>query len=1039
MKTSARDAGSVQGERRLVTVLFADVVGSTTLAERMDPEDWTSIMNRAFETMSQAVVRYEGTVGQFIGDEILAYFGAPTSHEDDAERAVRAALDMIAGIQELAAELATAEGIDFRIRVGVNTGMAVVGEVGSQAKREYTAMGDAVNVAARMRAAARPGTILIADPTYRLVTHRFDCVAVGSLEVKGRVDPVAAYEVRGIRLHVGRVRGIPGLDSPMVGRQAELQRLQRVLDVVRAGVGRAAAVIGEPGIGKSRLIGEWRNSAGSEDIRWVHGSCLSYGRGLAYHLLLDLIRSLLGALPDSDEREVRERLAATVQDLLGSRDGDVYAAVAHLLALHLEPSERDRIERLDAHARQSHYVAALRHLLIASAGRRTLVLVCDDVHWADPSSVDLLSRLLPTVQESRILLVLTTRPDRETDGWKLLTAARDRLGEALTEITLSPLSLDDSQRLVANLLAIESLPPWLRQAILQKAEGNPFFVEEVVRMLIDRGAIVRRDDRWVAAGEITALELPDTLRALLRARIDRLPPEAGQALKIASVIGREFPARLLREIVHEPALGTLESWDLIRLATVEPEVVYAFRHALVQDAAYEALLKRERAGLHLKVGEALERLYPDRREDLAGILAYHFENAAAPARATEYLVLAGRHALRRFAMREARAFLDRAAALLPADPAGAEALRRVVEINLMRVEAGYTFVPFNDDLALAEATLPLAQRLGDRALLAETSYLIAKIRYGRGDRPDAPALQEAVQQVLEIGNALGNEKYVGLARGLLGEAAYLSGRYREAIAQYQQALPLLEAREAYAHSAMFAGVMAMAYAITGEFDRAEDAGRHALELGRMSGDPNAMMDAQLFMGRVEAERGNLVQALDLYRRGIALAEETGNTFCATIGHLWLGAHHIRMGQPELGTSAIEKSAEMAQFCNMRPLRGVGRAWLGAVYYERGDVEQAEAAWQAGLKGAEAMGDRLTAAEIRRQRAAALAKGGAWESAAADFEASIAGFEALGARPYLARALHDYGLALQRRGEAAAGEARLRQAARLFDELQLAPH
>ncbi len=1032
----AHDPIPVQGERRLITVLFADVVGSTTLAERMDPEDWTAIMNRVFEVMSQAVVRYEGTVGQLIGDEILAYFGAPQSHEDDAERAVRAALDMIAGIDALAAELRTAQGIDVKIRVGVNTGVAVVGEVGSDAKREYTAMGDTVNVAARMRSAAEPGTILIAEPTYRLIAVRFECVSVGRLEVKGKADPVAAYQVHGLKTYPGRVRGIPGLESPMVGRQAELERLQRLLEVVRAGVGRASVVIGEPGIGKSRLVSEWRNSAAAVDVRWAHGNCLSYGRGLPHHLLLDLLRSLLEAPPDADEGETRGRLRTTVENLLGDPEGEVYAALAHLLSVHVEPALRDRIERLDAHARQGHYVTALRHLLLAAARRQPLVLVCDDIHWADPSSVDLLSHLLPTVNDAPILLVLTTRPDRETDGWRLMTAARDRFGEALTEITLTPLSLADSRRLVGNLLEIESLPASLRESILQRAEGNPFFVEEVVRMLIDRGAIVRRDARWVAAHEIAALDLPDTLRALLRARIDRLPPEAAEALKVAAVIGREFPARLLREVSAEPSLGILEGWDLIRLVTVDPEVTYTFRHALVQDTAYDALLKRERSRLHLKVGEAMERLYPDRREERAGVLAYHFGNAADQSRATEYLILAGRHALGRFAVREARAFLDRAASLLPSDRTDREALRRAALVNLMRVEAGYTFIPFDEDLALAEATLPPAQALDDPELLAETYYWIARIRYSRGDAFEAtPPLQDAIHRVLEIGNALGDGKYRGLALALLGDVAFLSSNFWEAIERLEEALPLLEAREEFSRAAYAGGLLAMGYAITGEFDQAGAMGRRALEWGALSGDSNARLDAQLFMGRVEAERGNLVRAMDLYRQAVAVAEETGNTLCATVSNLWLGAHHIKMGRPELGAPALEKSAELAQFCNMLPLTGVGRAWLGAVYYERGEVEKATDAWEAGLRAAAELGDRLTGAEIRRQRGSALASGdGGWEAAKADFEASAAAFETIGARPYLARALRDFGRALQRRGEAEAGEAKLRQADSLFDEL-----
>jgi tetratricopeptide (TPR) repeat protein len=269
--------------------------------------------------------------------------------------------------------------------------------------------------------------------------------------------------------------------------------------------------------------------------------------------------------------------------------------------------------------------------------------------------------------------------------------------------------------------------------------------------------------------------------------------------------------------------------------------------------------------------------------------------------------------------------------------------------------------------------------------------------------------------------------------------SFVSSSFRESIERLEEALPILEAREEFARAAYAGGLLAMAYAITGEFEQAGAMGQRALEWGRSSGDPNALLDAQLFMGRVEAERGNLLRAMDLYRQGVTLAEETGNTLCATVGNLWLGAHHIRMGRPELGAPAIEKSAELAKFCNMLPLRGVGRAWLGAVYYERGEVEKATDAWEAGLKAAKDLGDRLTVAEIRRQRASALAAGhDGWEAARADFEASVAAFETIGARPYLARALRDYGLALQRRGETGSSEAKLRRAALLFEELKVEP-
>jgi len=555
-------AAHLSGERRTVTVLFADVVGSTALAEKMDAEDWTLIMNRAFDRISPSIYKYEGTIARLMGDAILAFFGAPVAHEDDPARAVRAALGLLTAVTEFAVETKREHGIDFAMRVGLNTGMVVVGEVGSDLKFEYTAMGDAVNLAARMQSAARPMTVLISEHTHRFVAPIFDCVDLGQIEVKGKSEPVRVYEVAGAKAEPGRVRGLAGLESPMVGRDAELSALLQLSAAVHAGLGRAAVVIGEPGLGKTRLIAEWKAASTSNlqppisnlqspipNLQWAEGHCLSYGQGLAYHLLIDLLRSLIGAPAAAGEVETREALLKLTQDLFGDALLDVYPYLGHLLSLQLEGDALDRVRLLDPQALQSQYLSALRQLFRALASRRPLVLVFDDIHWADPSSVDLLIKLLPLASEAPTLFCFVTRPDRDAPGWKLIAAAREAMGASLTEITLNPLSDADSRQLVSNLLEIESLPDGVRSIILQKAEGNPFFVEEVIRMLIDRGAIVKRGEGWVAEKEIENVDIPDNLQGLLLARIDRLPEDVKRTLRVASVIGRQFSVRVLEEVL----------------------------------------------------------------------------------------------------------------------------------------------------------------------------------------------------------------------------------------------------------------------------------------------------------------------------------------------------------------------------------------------------------------------------------------------------------------------------------------------------------
>ena len=560
-------AAHLAGERKIVTCLFADVVGSTTLAERFDPEDWTNIMNRAFDRISPTIYRYEGTIARLLGDAILAFFGAPVAHEDDPARAVRAALDLLEAVRRYADEARPRHNIEFQMRVGLNTGPVVVGDVGSNLKFEYTAMGDAVNLAARMQSAARPMSALISENTYRFIAPVFDCADLGLIEVKGKAEPVRVYEVRAVKAAPGRVRGLAGLESPMVGRDAELQSALKASAAVQGGLGRAVAIIGEAGLGKTRLIAEWKKAAEGQipnpnaqippsnlqpptsNLQWAEGHCLSYGQSLAYHLLLDLLRSLIGVPAAAGEPEAHATLKSRTEELFGEAMLDVYPYLGHLLSLDLEGAALERVKPLDPQALQAQYLASLRLLLKTLAARRPLILILDDIHWADPSSTDLLVKLLSLISEAPILFCCLTRPDREAPGWKMIQAARD-LGTALTEITLNPLSEADSRQLVANLLEIEALPENIRDIILKKAEGNPFFVEEVIRMLIDRGAIVRKDDqRWAAGKEIETMEIPDNLQGLLLARIDRLPDDVKRTLRVASVIGRQFPVKVLEQVL----------------------------------------------------------------------------------------------------------------------------------------------------------------------------------------------------------------------------------------------------------------------------------------------------------------------------------------------------------------------------------------------------------------------------------------------------------------------------------------------------------
>jgi predicted ATPase len=410
-------------------------------------------------------------------------------------------------------------------------------------------MGDAVNVAARMQALAKPGGVLISDATYRLIAPLVDVVDVGLLELKGKTNAVRGYEVAGLR-YGATVRGLSGIRAPMIGRDVELGRLRQLFAIAKARQSRMASIVGEPGMGKSRLLGELRAEIDRTDpaTRWVEGRCLSYGQTLPYHLVVDLVRSAIGVGPAADEPQVREALGRATRDLLGDSWAETYAYVGHLLSVRLEPELQARLSSLETEA-VKRYVGSLLQLLRAMSARGPVVLVCEDLHWADAASVDVLVQFTQFVAELPLLCILTSRFERDAPGWRLVAGARDLFGDAFTEVRINPLSSDESRTLVAHLLQIESLPAATRDLILTKAEGNPFFVEEVIRMLTDRGAIVREGDRWVATAGVSTVEIPDTLQGLLLARIDRLPRESKRTLRVASVIGRQFAVTILERLL----------------------------------------------------------------------------------------------------------------------------------------------------------------------------------------------------------------------------------------------------------------------------------------------------------------------------------------------------------------------------------------------------------------------------------------------------------------------------------------------------------
>jgi predicted ATPase/class 3 adenylate cyclase len=647
-------------------VLFSDVVGSTAMAEQLDPEEWAEIMNEAFDYLTEPVQRYEGTVARLMGDAILAFFGAPTAHEDDPQRAILAALDIVQEIQPFREELRQDYGLDFNVRVGINTGSVVVGDVGSDLAGEYTAMGDAVNLASRMEQTATAGTIQIAQDTYSLVAPLFDFEPLGGIEVKGKSEPIQAYRVLGKKADPGRLRGIEGLNAPMVGRGRELDTLKSLLVGVTQGRGGVVSLIGEAGLGKSRLLDEtekeWEQLGGTPSS-WIVSRGVSYDTERPYGQFHQHLRRLYD-LDESDPPDVvRAKVAASPESVHDDMQPVVVRAVDALLSIYSDSDE----PQLEGEALKNRLFADMTEIWKRVASDHKMVMVFDDLHWADPASAELLIHMLQIAEEVPILFVCAFRPERQSPAWKVRQAAEADYPHLYTEIALQPLTHEDSNALVDSLLTISNLPEEVYDMIVSKTDGNPFFLEEVVRTLIDSGAVVRDETgmNWRQATKIEDITIPDTLQTLLISRFDRLEEEVRQTLQLASVIGRSFYYQVLKEVADKAAtldrhLNLLQRAELITEAARLPELEYAFRHELTREAAYNSILRRRLRQFHRQVGETIEALYPEYLEEQAHRLAYHFSNGGEDERAVKYYVMAGDAAARLYANLEAISQYSRA-------------------------------------------------------------------------------------------------------------------------------------------------------------------------------------------------------------------------------------------------------------------------------------------------------------------------------------------------------------------------------------------
>jgi class 3 adenylate cyclase len=669
-----KNRSSIEGERKLVTVLFADVADYTSMAEKFDPEEVHQIMDGCFRILMDEIHRYEGTINQFTGDGVMALFGAPVAHENHAQRACYSALAIQQAIGEYGEKLKDECGMDFLMRIGLNSGTVVVGSVGDNLRMDYTAVGDVTNLASRMESAANPGHVLISKNTYRLVKDYFEFETLSKIEMKGKKEPQEAYKLLrtsqiDTRFRASVAKGL----TRFVGRKKSMPALMEVYDKAMGGSGQVVGIVGEAGVGKSRLLLEFRNRTIQDRYTYLEGRSLHYGGSMPYLPMLDVIRSYFDIKEGDREFIIKQKIKDKILSL-DEKLKNVILPIHDLLSLKVDD---EQFNKLEPQKKREKTFEAIRDLLIRMSQEKPLIVAIEDLHWIDKTTEEFLDYLIGWLTSTPILLILLYRPEY-THQWGS-KSYYNRIG-------LDQLTTLSSAELIKAILEEGEVTPELRELVLNRTAGNPLFVEEFTLSLQENGSIERKDKKYVLSGKASDIHVPDTIQGIIAARMDRLEDNLKRTMQVASVIGRDFAFRILQTIIGmreelKSHLLNLQGLEFIYEKSLFPELEYIFKHAMTQEVAYDSLLAKRRKEVHKRIGEAIEQIYAERLEEFYEMLAYHFDCGEVWDKALFYLRLAGSKAAERSALPDARAWFEQALSVLEVLPASQSTLEQAFEIR----------------------------------------------------------------------------------------------------------------------------------------------------------------------------------------------------------------------------------------------------------------------------------------------------------------------------------------------------------------------
>ena len=1020
---------ALEGERKQVTVLFADVKGSMELLVDRDPEEARAILDPVLDLMMEAVHRYEGTVNQVMGDGIMALFGAPLAHEDHAVRGCYAALRMQAAVKRHAEELLRAHGVPIQIRVGLNSGEVVVRAIETDLRMDYSAIGQTTHLAARMEQLALPGCIRLTAHTLRLAEGRLQVNALGPIPVKGLPGPVEVFELLGAsasrtRLQAAAAGGL----TRFVGRAPELAALERALEKARAGRGQVVAVTGEPGVGKSRLILELTRSRGAGGWLVLHASAASYGAATGLMPIVDLLRTYFQVEDRDRGRRLREKISGKVAAL----DEGLLASLPAFLALLDVAYEDARWHALDPRERRRQTLDACRRLVLRESQVQPLLLVFEDLHWVDSETQALLDALVESLGGAQILLLVDYRPEYRHD-WAGKTY--------YTQVRVDPLAAVSADELLRTLLGADASLEPLKRLLIDRTGGNPFFLEESVKTLIETAVLAGDRGAYRAIQPLDGVVVPATVRAVLAARIDRLPPDVKRLLQSASVIGTDVPFSLLRAVAEDGDdevrrhLAHLQAGEFLYERTLFPDVEYTFNHALTQDVAYGSLLQERRRTLHAQIMTALEPVaadHPDR-------LAHHALRGEVWDKAIAYLRQAGAKATARSAYREAVSCFEQALGALAHRPWSRDIMATAIDLRLDLRTALTPLGQYRRILDLLGEAEAIAAELQDDARLG---HVIADLSARLRNTGDHAGALKAGERACSIATRLHDRDLQVLASYRLAQAHFAVGDFTRSVDLLRETLAAFGDGPAPSDSRLPAYLaawprawLALGLSSLGLFGEAIPRGEDAIRVAESAEHPHSVIEAQAALARVHLARGDLERAIALFERGLT-PSRAWNLWDSSV-FSGLGYAYALAGRVAEGLPLLEEAVDRGRSIDAMGLGHAARlSRLGEGYLLAGRLGEARERAEQALERARTQKERDNEAWALRLLGAVATRGAPPEIAAAEghYQHALLRAEQCGARPLIAHCHRGLGELYRRMDETAKATSHTAIARTMYGEM-----